>query len=298
MKSDLLFDYLENIESANDGEFDSGIVNCGITKQYYEISDAKESQEYDKPIGKYELISTNNLLCVSDEYLLAVENALYNTLKKFVGDVSEKDNVLIVGLGNRHIASDSLGAKVVSKINITINNKHLPRVMAINPSVMGLTGIETFDIVDGVVHNVCATHLILIDSLCAGAVNRLGRSIQVTNTGLCPGGGVGNKRKCIDTSLTSKVFSIGIPLLIYASTFVSDTLQNNGIEMDAIDSIMQKCTKTHKNSDIIDICKALKKVKNDDVDSMIVAFKDIDEYVEIVSNIVAGAINKLMGTTH
>jgi spore protease len=120
----------------------------------------------------------------------------------------------------------------------------------------------------------------------------------VTNTGVCPGGGVGNNRKCIDNSVAPNVFSIGVPLLIYASTFVEDTLNKHGVSFESLQGVMQKCKNNYKDSEIINICKALKNVQKDNIDDMIVAFKDIDEYVEIVSDIISFAINKLMGTIH
>lgn len=297
MYSDILFDYVKscNVESDKDINWGREDLGDGIVRERYEIKTDDESLEFGKPIGKYELLSIPNTLVMEKHNFRLCVKELSKTLKSLVGNITLKDRVLIVGLGNRHISSDSLGAKVVGKINITINNDKLPKVMAISPSVMGLTGIETVDIVEGVIMKTHATHVILIDSLCASSASRLGTSIQVTNTGICPGGGVGNRRKCIDKSIARNVYSIGVPLLIYASTFVSDTLTNNNITDDVLNSIMQNTIKTTKNKDVLNIINSLRKVIKDDVDNMIVCLKDIEDCVEILSDIISQSINIALG---
>lgn len=297
MYSDIVFDYVKscNVESDKDINWGREDLGDGIVRERYEIKTDDEALEFGKPIGKYELLSIPNTLVMEKHNFRMCVKELSKTLKSLVGNITLKDRVLIVGLGNRHISSDSLGAKVVGKINITINNDKLPKVMAISPSVMGLTGIETVDIVEGVIMKTHATHVILIDSLCASSASRLGTSIQVTNTGICPGGGVGNRRKCIDKSIAGNVYSIGVPLLIYASTFVSDTLTNNNITDDVLNSIMQNTIKTTKNKDVLNIINSLRKVIKDDVDNMIVCLKDIEDCVEILSDIISQSINIALG---
>lgn len=290
--SDLLFDYL-NFEASEDLGKDNNSQR--FKKDFYEIKTDEESKIYNKPKGKYMLLSTPNILDLDKSEIDKCIDYFVEMLKSMLGDIKSEDKVLVVGLGNRHISSDSLGAKVVGKINITLNNKHLPKVMAIAPSVMGLTGIETFDIVEGVVGKVRPTHLILIDSLCASAVERLGRSIQVTNTGICPGGGIGNKRKCIDSKLVKNIYSIGVPLLIFSSTFIGSAFDKFGIGYDEILGIMQSSRKSPEQSDLFKLSKTLKQILEDDVNEMIVSIKDIEECVGILSDIIAVSINKVLG---
>ena len=290
--SDLLFDYL-NFEASEDLGKDNNSQR--FKKDFYEIKTDEESKIYNKPKGKYMLLSTPNILDLDKSEIDKCIDYFVEMLKSMLGDIKSEDKVLVVGLGNRHISSDSLGAKVVSKINITLNNKHLTKVMAIAPSVMGLTGIETFDIVEGVVGKVSPTHLILIDSLCASAVERLGRSIQVTNTGICPGGGIGNKRKCIDSKLVKNIYSIGVPLLIFSSTFIGSAFDKFGIGYDEILGIMQSSRKSPEQSDLFKLSKTLKQILEDDENEMIVSIKDIEECVGILSDIIAVSINKVLG---
>ena len=293
MYSDLLFDYL--LEGANDFGIEVEQLAQGVKKDRYEIVSDEESQKFGKPKGKYELMSIPDVLEMSNMNIEYCAFQLAKTLERLFGKISNKDRILVVGLGNRYISSDSLGVKVAGKIRITIENKKLPQIMAICPSVMGLTGIETVDIIEGVAKSIGATHLILVDSLCAGSVERLGRSIQATNTGLCPGGGIGNNRKCIDRDIAKNVFSIGVPLLIYASTFVSGTMESHDIFMDTIMSIMHKYKNNRNNKDILKFCTSIKQVINDDVDNLIVSMKDIEEYAEALSSIIARAINISLG---
>lgn len=296
--SDIIFDYLDNvdIESSKDFQYNNEVLKDGYKVDEYEIKTDEESKKYNKPKGKYKLLNIPSPLDLFDseiEYSISIVESI---LKKLIGDIKSSDRILVVGLGNRHISSDSLGTKVVSQINITINNKHLPKVMAIAPSVMGLTGIETYDIVEGVVSNVKPTHLILIDSLCASAYERLGKSIQITNTGICPGSGIGNKRRCIDRNIAPNVFSVGIPLLIYSSTFVSCMLEKYNLQYDDIVRIYKNNQKID-NSDIRSLLKNLKDLWEDDSLQMIVSLKDIEECVEILAKIISSAINKVLGVS-
>lgn len=291
--SDVLFDYLT--EGASDLCVDVETLENGVKKDRYEIVSDEESERFGKPKGKYELMSIPDVLYMQEEDIEYCAYEFAKTVEQLIGKLTRKDRVLVVGLGNRHISSDSLGAKVVGKVNITIESSKLPKVMAICPSVMGLTGIETVDIIEGVSKNINATHVIIIDSLCASSIERLGKSIQATNTGLCPGGGIGNNRKCIDNSIAPNVYSIGVPLLIYASTFVSDTMESHDIFMDTILSIMHKYKKCSENKDILQICESIKKVITDEVDNLIVSIKDIEECVEVLSYIVARGLNIALG---
>lgn len=291
MFSEILFDYLKNYVSESGDDFGS----LDVVRDFYEIKTEKESKMYGKPKGKYELIGIPDILTLGKLEIDKCVSVVSSAISGMLGDITTDDRVLVVGLGNRHISSDSLGAKVVGCVNITIENKLLPKVMAIAPSVMGLTGIETVDIVSGVVDKVHPTHVILIDSLCASSVERLGRSIQITNTGICPGGGIGNKRKCIGDNLASKVVTIGVPLLIYASTFVRETLRKNGVEIDNVNSIMRSIKKSPNKENIVSLFDGVKSAIDDDVEGLIVSIKDIEEFVQLLSEIIGKAINRSLG---
>lgn len=293
-RSEILSDIISNKFCETDAEFvKSQFYNCGslITREHFDIENLAQSNYYKKDIGRYEIISIPEPINLSSNEENIIINELLKIFKEMLGKISSKSKVLIVGLGNRHISADSLGTAICKKINITLKNTYLPQVMAICPSVMGLTGIETYEIVRGVIDRVKPTHLILIDSLCAGDESRLCKSIQVTNTGVCPGSGIGNKRKCIDRTLAPVVMSIGVPLLIYSSTFLDTKLNKYNINLMRINSVMQKSKKPCNLDKINELLIDVKKLIKDEDYNTIVTIKDIEEDVEILSEIISKSIN-------
>lgn len=284
-----------NTETGMDLPFQLKRHSESVTSEIYTIDTDEKSRVYNRAMGEYEIYSIPLPIDLSKSYQDKISKYLSLSIERMLGSISNKSRVLIVGLGNRHISSDSLGAKVCGKIGITIDNNNLPKVMAICPSVLGLTGIETYDIISGVIEKVKPTHLILIDSLCASSVDRLGTSIQLSNTGLCPGRGIGNNRRCIDKSLCKNIVSIGVPLLIFASTFIRDTFNKNNIDFDVVADIMQNNEIVSNNEDFLKFFESIKSVYNDDIDGAIVTHKDIDKMVVNLAEIIAMAINKSLG---
>lgn len=290
-ESEIISDIIsnKNIESGKDNFSKITKHKRGIVEECYEIKSDSDAELYNKQKGSYKLLTIPDVLLMENyDYIIRVVTNMFRSL---FGSFKKGDRILVVGLGNRHISSDSLGSKVVANIDINITNKNKPKVMAFCPSVLGLTGIETFDTIKGVVERTNPTHLILIDSLCAGSVDRLGKSIQISNTGICPGSGIGNIQKCIDKTFAKNVYSIGIPLLIYASTFVTTAMDSEGITLSILNNCMRK-VKKHQNMD--DICKLLNGIKRvylNNLDDVIVSIKDIEECSKSLSYIVATAIN-------
>ena len=297
LKSDLLSDIItfkhfevgEEFLASQFFEYDND-----VKRERFDISNEEQAKFYGKAIGRYELLSIPNPLELDKKQKIEISNIFAGILKEIIGKISTKDKILVVGLGNRHISADSLGTKVIKNINITFGEK-FPKVMAICPSVLGLTGIETYEIVRGVIDRVKPSHLVLLDSLCASDETRLGKSIQVSNTGLCPGSGIGNRRKCLDHSLAPNVISIGVPLLIYASTFLTKTFDKYNITNARINSIMQSLKNARNKDNLSDFFHDLKKSLNYSFDETIVTIKDIEECVEILAEIISNAINMSLG---
>lgn len=284
--SDIFKDGIEDVNSTIQK------FKYGIVEESYFIKNEKQSNYYNKPIGQYKLVSIPNVLYLYLEEINYIKKIISSTFQSVIGKIKKSDKILIVGLGNRHISSDSLGTKVVSMINVNIDDGKKAKVMAFCPSVLGLTGIKTYDTISGVVDKVKPTHLILIDSLCAGSVDRLGTSIQISNTGICPGSGIGNKQKCIDKNLAPNVFSVGVPLLIYASTFIRQAFNDKNIDESVIKSIMQRLKNIPKENETYRFLNSIKEIYNDDIDDVIVTIKDIEECTKILSEIISYAINE------
>lgn len=256
---------------------DSTIIKgkYGFLKETYEINSKQLSQKFHKPKGKYSILTLRKILdCNSSEYKYYL-GKLISTMSEYLGDVTPNSTVLVIGLGNRHISSDSLGIEVVRNIHITrnlVNNK--PQVCAFAPSVLGLTGIESADTIEGIASKINPDIIIMIDSLCASDVSRLGISFQVNNIPITPGSGVHNTRKKITSN--TKTISIGVPLVVYANTFIKSALQNSNID---IQNICDKELKIKFNSLI-----------NQEFNEL-VTLNEIEYAVKQIGFIIAQAIN-------
>ena len=189
-----------------------------------------------KGAGRYISIDTSKLGLDSADKLEQTRQVFSKELQKLLTYKKIKDDAtcLVVGLGNEHITPDALGPMALDNIIVT---RHLyeiasyaidgnyRKVSAFAPGVMGLTGIETFDIIESVVKKTKPDFLIVIDALAARAVSRVNKMIQMTDTGISPGSGVGNKRRRIDEkSLGVPVIAIGIPTVVDAVSVTHDTI--------------------------------------------------------------------------
>ena len=231
------------------------VVNEVVSVVDFSI-DEKDAEMIGKNPGRY--ITYDSI--VINEYMEDKFYRLEEEICDGIKDLVRGDNVLVVGLGNGSLSADSLGVKTCEKINVTRGFcDDIVQLSAISPGVMGKTGIESFEVVYGVVKHVKPDCVIVVDSLCAGASARLLSSFQLTDSGITPGSGVGNNRARIDEeTLGCKVVSIGVPTVVYASTLVRE---NEGSMTS---------------------------------DDMVVTVKDIDIKVEFCSRIISNAINKAL----
>ena len=271
--SDIIFDHLqENAKFKENAEsrFEKG--QHGFLKETYEIKTTTDSQRLHKPKGRYTLLTLKNILCnsQSDKYYL---NKLIESLKDYLPNIKTSDTILVIGLGNRHISADSLGVEVVKNITITRNLiKNTPKLCAFAPSVLGLTGIESADTIAGISAKIKPNYIIMIDSLCASDTSRLGVSFQLSDTPITPGSGINNTRKKVTNPC--KTISIGVPLVVYATTFIKSTL--NKLNLD---------NKTYKN--------ALNIVNNVPFNEL-VTLSEIEPIVKKIGRFIAQAINKVV----
>ena len=209
--------------------------------------------------------------------------------------------VLVVGLGNWHITADSLGPKVTSSLLVT---RHMFELMpeeieqgvrpvcALAPGVLGLTGIETSEIIKGVVQRVKPSLIIAIDSLAARKLSRISTTIQLTDTGITPGAGIGNPRQGLNVSeLGVPVIAIGVPTVVDAATMANDTIDQI---IDYLSSQMTEENKfydTLKNIDREKKYALIKEAQGTEISGLVVTPKEVDEIIEDISEIIANAIN-------
>ena len=216
----------------------------------------------------------------------------------------KQESVLVVGLGNRMVTPDALGPYVADHLNITrhvireygryaLHDQRMRLVSAIVPGVMGQTGMETVEIVKGIVKETKPDLVIAIDALAARNTKRLNRTIQVADTGIQPGSGVGNHRSAIcQETLGIPVIAIGVPTVVDAATIVNDSMENliQALEtseaLRGVGLVLQGYNAAEKY-------ELVKELISPHLNGMFVTPKDIDDTVRRISRIVCDAINQL-----
>lgn len=239
------------------------------------------AQAIDKKIGKYITFEMDDVKYIDDRQKIV--DKLFQELKGLI----EKDkSVMVVGLGNLYVTPDALGSKVVNGIDVTRHilefakemiSSNTREVSAICPGVMGNTGIQTSEIISAVSKIVKPKYIIVIDSLMSKSIKRVGASIQISNTGITPGSGITGINNSIDYDSTgATVISMGVPMVVDMATITNDAL--NKLENN----------KEGSEDRYYEIANVL------DTENYIVTPKDIDELIEIMSEIISESINKTM----
>ncbi|MBO5364644.1 MAG: GPR endopeptidase [Clostridia bacterium] len=214
---------------------------------------------------------------------------------------TENDSVLVIGLGNWNITADALGPRVIHSLMITRHLKeYMPEeidegirpVSGISPGVLGLTGIETGEIVRGLVEKLKPNLVIAIDALCSRKVERVNTTIQFSDTGITPGAGVGNKRQAIDEStLGVPVIAIGVPTVVDAATIAGDSidwvLKRLGEQMQSQRPLYQFL----KDLEGEDKYELIRESIAPAFGNFIVAPKEVDSIIEDISRVIANGIN-------
>ena len=205
----------------------------GVTVTWVEITNETGAESMGKPIGNYITLESDAIKENSPE----AHEEIVKILARKLGHLHHlpKDaTILIIGLGNRQVTPDALGPKVCEKLLVTRHlgedvpqdlQGRLRAVCALSPGVMGITGIETAEIVKGVVEKAKPDLVIAIDALAARRTSRINATIQISDTGINPGAGLGNKRTPISkSSIGVPVIAVGVPTVVDAATLVNDTM--------------------------------------------------------------------------
>jgi len=274
-------DEVVDIEKSNEYYTYKKVKKDGIEVSYVKI--LKYSKDIGKELGDYVSIVIKQIddLCERENVSMILKDVLNDMIKNMV-DVDDK-HILVVGLGNNQITADSLGPLVCSGVLATNHlfmvddvkvKKGTGRVSLISPGVMGQTGVETSDIVKAITKQIKPDLVIVVDALCSKSVSRINRVIQVSNTGITPGSGVGNMRKVINrAALHVPVISIGVATVVDVNSILMETL--NKIEKKGSLLINPK-----------DRNKIIEENQN-----MIVTPKEIDQDVTSLASIISNSIN-------
>ena len=241
-----------------------------------------------KPVGNYITLEAPKMAEADESYHREISGKLMEVLEGCLPEKEDGQSILIIGLGNRNVTPDALGPLVVEHLDIT---RHLVKeygkyalggeadrlVSAVVPGVMGQTGMETVEIVRGIVEETEPDFVIAIDALAARSVRRLNRTIQIANTGIAPGSGVGNHRNAITKETVGvPVIASGVPTVVDAATIVGDS----------IEEYVAKCRDEGMRENKEHLIPPY-------LYGMFVTPKDIDETMERTSYTISEALNAL-----
>ena len=294
IRSDLALELNEDI---NDDSTDNGIIventaNGKVKETIIRICNENGEKLIGKPIGVYITIEGDELNESDEDIHREFSDVLCGHLSKLINRARK---ILVIGLGNRMITPDSLGPLVVDNLYITrhlikegIVNKCI-EISAITPGVMAQTGIENKDILSSICNHIKPDVVIAIDALAAREPSRLGRTIQICDTGISPGSGVGNNRGKLDyETLGVKVIAIGVPTVISVPSIVNQAVDGminffmskpEGLNIELTDDEKYNLSCNFLEEKFI---------------SMFVTPKNIDEAVKRISYTISEAINGLI----
>lgn len=309
----------------------------GITSNVYEIEDVKITEVYinekagkliEKKQGNYITIEFNDI--TDFESQKKVERIFSDKLEELFHKMNIKENntCLVVGLGNSKSTPDSLGPLAISNILVTNHLFMLGQVedgfrsvSAISPGVLGQTGLETSELIESIVKKFKPDFLIVIDALASQSIERVNKTIQMTDTGIHPGSGVGNSRKEIsDKTLNVPCIAIGVPTVVDAITIVSDTISymhkhysyskankdnpSNKLMTSSPNYLHKKVTVNPKDKEILlgivgtlddnEVKQLLFEVLTPIGFNLMVTPKEVDFLIEKLSDLIASGINKAL----
>lgn len=262
--------------------------SVSITEVRVETEEA--AQRLGKSVGTYLTLECEGVRRRDPAAREEVQNVLGEEIARLLPPDEQGAPVLVVGLGNRRITPDSLGPKTVDGTLVTRHllrelpdkvDERLNPVCAIAPGVMGATGLETMETVSALVKEIHPRCLIVIDSLAARASSRVGVSIQLSDTGIQPGSGVGNHRRALnERELGVRVIALGMPTVVYAVTIARDALEILG-EGETNPAALDEVTKS---------------LFENEIGEMIVTPREVDDMIDDAAQMLAGGINRALQT--
>ena len=292
----------ESFRALGQDQFPGVAVNhweaMGVTMTEVIVQTEDAAQRLQKPVGTYLTLESGGIRRREAEARMALSSLLGEELRRMLPRTEERPT-LVVGLGNRMVTPDALGPMTVDHTLVTRHmfearpeyvDMRMKSVCAIAPGVLGVTGVETFETVRALVDVLSPGCVIAVDSLCAGTTSRIAATIQLADTGIQPGSGVGNHRKALtEETLGVKVIGVGVPMVIYAPSIARDALamlpwfadredgEGDG-DMDGLARIDQLTEQLYDS----------------DMGQMIVTPREVDELVMDVASVLGSGINQAL----
>lgn len=254
------------------------------------IETPEAADRLDKPQGRYVTIDAENLSDREPEVFTALSERIAEELSKLLDGIPEQADMMVIGLGNRFVTPDALGPETADRIYVTrhirtnapeLAPQGMRAVSAMAPGVLGTTGMETVEVVKGLVEHAKLAAVICVDALAARSTDRIHRTVQLSDTGISPGSGIGNMRDTLNReTLGVPVIAIGIPMVVYAATIAADTIgmvaQRTGLpDNEALRALVDEVVREHFGP-------------------MIVTPKDIDLLTEDAAEILSNGINRML----
>lgn len=292
VRTDLALEARESIGKSEESlrgvaveEYDHEKIQVHITKVV--ISSRNGAKAMNKPMGNYITLEAPAMQEADEDYHREISEELARQIRSILPGADEEQSILVVGLGNRDVTADALGPGVIDNLFVTrhivreygkaaYNKERMNQVSGIVPGVMAATGMEAAEIVRGVVDQTKPDLIIVVDALAARSTKRLNRTIQITDTGIQPGSGVGNHRSALtQESLGVPVIAIGVPTVVDAATIVGDAVEKLAWEKEGQERVLR-----------IDSIRTISELNN-----MYVTGKDIDEVIKRLSFTISEALN-------
>ena len=259
----------------------------GIERTTVTIRDAQTAKALGRPMGVYVTLSCPQRMSIELGTRRALSEALGRAIAGMLPGACR--TVLVAGLGNRTVTPDALGPRTVERVLVTRHmdgclpqdvSERLRSVCAAAPGVLGVTGIETAEVLRGMAEHVRPDAMIAVDALAARSSQRICSTIQVADTGITPGSGVGNHRKALTReTLGIPVIAVGVPMVVYASTIARDAMGYLGAADGA-----SAAEEEH-------LASCVEQVVSRQLGDLIVTPREVDALVERMAGIVAEGIN-------
>lgn len=284
------------LEETYDEELEIKITKVKITTE-------KGAKVMGKPVGTYITIEAPNMSDPDEDYHREISRVLAEEVDKVMLQ-KEELSVLVVGLGNRLVTPDALGPNVVDNLCVTrhivkeygkyaMGREKVNLISAIIPGVMAQTGMETVEIVKGIVAETKPECIIVVDALASRSTKRLSRTIQIADSGIHPGSGVGNHRRGITQETVGvPVIGIGVPTVVDAATIVNDTMESfivameNSEPLKGVGEVLRSYNATEKY-------ELIKELIAPHLNGMFVTPKNVDETIKRISFTISEGLNML-----
>ena len=262
-------------------------LKSGIERTVVRIEDAQTARELGRPQGTYVTLSCPQTMTIELSMREALSRELAQAIRQMLPEHAR--TVLVTGLGNRSVTPDALGPRTVERVLVTRHmdgclpddvSARMASVCAAAPGVLGVTGLETAEVLRGMAEHVQPDAVIAVDALAARSSARICSTIQIADTGISPGSGVGNHQKALTReTLGAPVIAVGVPMVVYASTIASD----------AMSDMIRADGGTEADEEKVAAC--VERVVSERLGDLIVTPREVDALVERMAGILAEGIN-------